>query len=86
MGEIVLVDAGGVEFYAQVAGPGGPQTVGLEDVLSFDGVRETVTAIATSCFSLRWRDCCDRSARALPDRLSAESGSIRCSFQPCGNC
>jgi hypothetical protein len=45
MGQPVLVRAGGVEFYAEVAEAGGPQTVGLDDVLSFDGVRSTVSAI-----------------------------------------
>jgi hypothetical protein len=45
MGEPVLVRAGGTEFYMEVAETGGPQTVGLDDVLSFDGVRDTVSAI-----------------------------------------
>lgn len=45
MGEPVLVRAGGTEFYMEVAEAGGPQTVGLDDVLSFDGVRDTVSAI-----------------------------------------
>jgi hypothetical protein len=47
MGEQVLVDADGVRFYAQVASAGGAQPVGLNDVVSFEGVRETVTAIAS---------------------------------------
>jgi hypothetical protein len=42
----VAVDAEGVEFYVQVAESGGPQTVGLDDLVSFDGVRDTVSAIA----------------------------------------
>jgi hypothetical protein len=47
MGEQVLVEAGGVEFYAEIAKAGGPQTVGLDEVLSFEGVRNTVSAIST---------------------------------------
>jgi Trypsin-co-occurring domain 1 len=45
MGQPVLVRADGVEFYAEVAEAGGPQAVGLDQVLSFEGVRETVTAV-----------------------------------------
>jgi hypothetical protein len=45
MGRPVLVRSEGVEFYVEVAEQGGPQPVGLEDVMSFEGVRETVTAI-----------------------------------------
>lgn len=40
------VEAGGVEFFAQLVDGGGPQTVALKDVLSFDGVRDTVEAVA----------------------------------------
>jgi hypothetical protein len=45
MGQPVLVRAEGVEFYVQLADTAGPQAVGLDQVLSFEGVRETVTAI-----------------------------------------
>lgn len=45
MGQPVLVRADGVEFFAEVAEAGGPQPVGLDQVLSFEGVRETVTAV-----------------------------------------
>jgi hypothetical protein len=40
------VRAGDVVFVADVAEGGGPQPVGLDEVLSFDGVRETIGAIA----------------------------------------
>jgi hypothetical protein len=40
------VRAGGVEFFVEVADGGGPQPVGLDRMLSFDGVRDTVEAIA----------------------------------------
>jgi hypothetical protein len=76
MTEIVLVDAGGVEFYAQVAGSGGPQTVGLEQVLSFDGVRETVTAIATQ-LSKAWEVVKPQEASVEFDlSLTAKAGKL----------
>ncbi|MFI6330784.1 CU044_2847 family protein [Micromonospora chersina] len=40
------ISANGVEFFAELAEGGGPQTVTLDQVLSFDGVRDTVEAIA----------------------------------------
>jgi len=45
MGQQVLVRAGGTEFYAEVATATGPQPVGLDEVLSFDGVRDTIKAV-----------------------------------------
>jgi hypothetical protein len=45
MGQPVLVRAEGAEFYVQLADTAGPQAVSLDQVLSFEGVRETVTAI-----------------------------------------
>jgi hypothetical protein len=41
----VLVESDGTQFYVEVAGHGGVGTVGLDEVFSFDGVRDTVTAI-----------------------------------------
>jgi hypothetical protein len=40
------VQASGVDFYVEVVDGPGPQTVGLDRVLSFDGVRDTVRAVA----------------------------------------
>ena len=54
MGEVVTAVADGVEFYVEVADAGGPANVGLDDVLSFDGVRTTVQAIAGELASA-WR-------------------------------
>lgn len=46
MGQPVLVRAGETEFYVDVSGQGtGPQTVGLDDVLSFDGVKKALETI-----------------------------------------
>jgi Trypsin-co-occurring domain 1 len=46
LGEPVLVAANGVEFYVEVAEQDGVATVGLDEVMSFDGVCDTVEAIA----------------------------------------
>lgn len=45
MGQPVLVRVEGAEFYVQLAEAAGPQPVGLDQVMSFEGVRETVTAV-----------------------------------------
>jgi hypothetical protein len=47
VGQPVLVRVGEVEFYVEVADAGGPRPVDLGDALSFDGVRDTVEAIAS---------------------------------------
>jgi hypothetical protein len=46
VGQQVPVRVGDVNFYAEVADAGGPSPVDLTDALSFDGVRDTVEAIA----------------------------------------
>ncbi|SBV26304.1 hypothetical protein GA0070620_1791 [Micromonospora krabiensis] len=40
------VQAGDVEFFVELAEEGGPETVGAGRLLSFDGVRDTVQAVA----------------------------------------
>jgi hypothetical protein len=47
VGEPVLVRVDDVAFYVEVVDGGGPQPVELGDALSFDGVRNTVEAIAS---------------------------------------
>jgi Trypsin-co-occurring domain 1 len=42
-----LVRIGDVEFFVEVSDGGGAQNVGVGDILSFDGVRDTVRAIGT---------------------------------------
>ena len=44
--ELVPVRAGETTFYVEVAERRGVGTVGLDDVLSFEGVRDTITAIS----------------------------------------
>lgn len=64
MGDVVAVSAGGVEFYAEVDEADGPANVGLDDVFSFDGVRQTVEAISGELVSA-WR-------AVRPDEASVE--------------
>jgi Trypsin-co-occurring domain 1 len=76
MGRVVLVRADGVEFLAEVAGEDGPQTVGLGDVLSFDGVRETVTAIGKE-LSKAWDTVKPAEASVeLGLKLAVKSGKL----------
>jgi Trypsin-co-occurring domain 1 len=46
MSHAELVHANGVDFYVQVDDEDGLRTVGSERALSFDGVRDTISAIA----------------------------------------
>ncbi|MGH3392537.1 MAG: CU044_2847 family protein [Actinomadura sp.] len=61
-----LVHVNGVDFYVQVADEGGPRTVGLDQALSFDGVRDTISAIATQV-----GEACQQVS---PDEASIEFG------------
>ncbi|HKS99967.1 MAG TPA: CU044_2847 family protein [Rugosimonospora sp.] len=45
--QIELVTAGDTEFYVELADASGPRPVGVETAFSFDGVRDTVQAIAS---------------------------------------
>ncbi|MET7803149.1 CU044_2847 family protein [Micromonospora chersina] len=60
------ITADGVEFFAELAEGGGPQTVTLDQVLSFDGVRDTVEAIAGQLGQV-WE-------RVMPSEASVEFG------------
>ena len=64
--EMVAVESGGKMFFVEVADAGGVGTVGLDDVMSFDGVTETVTAVARS-LSSAWE-------AVKPDEASVEFG------------
>jgi hypothetical protein len=64
--EVVAVESDGTTFFVEVADAGGVGTVGLDDVMSFDGVAETVTAIARS-LSSAWE-------AVRPDEASVEFG------------
>jgi hypothetical protein len=76
MGSPVLVQAGDAEFYAEVTDAGGPQTVGLDDVLSFEGVRSTVSAICGELVKA-WEAVKPTEATvAFALRLTAKSGKL----------
>lgn len=66
MGEPVAVVVNGVQFFVEVAHEEGVGTVGLDGVLSFDGVRDTVEAIAGTLADV-W-------ARVKPDEARVEFG------------
>ena len=66
MGQPVLVKVGDIEFFMEVADSSGPRTVGLDDVLSFDAVRDTVEAIAT--------ELADVWSRVHPSEATVEFG------------
>ncbi|MFI2632322.1 CU044_2847 family protein [Streptomyces collinus] len=65
-GQQVLVQAGGSEFYMEVAGGGGPQTVGLGRAVSFDEVRECIEAV-TAQLAQAWD-------RVKPSEATVEFG------------
>ena len=52
MAESVLVEVGGVRFWAEVPEVSGVQTVGLDEAFSFQGVRDTVAAVASELQSV----------------------------------
>jgi hypothetical protein len=60
------VKAGDAEFFVELADGGGPQPVGAERALSFDGVRDTVQAIAEQLAQV-WQ-------RVKPAEASVEFG------------
>jgi len=66
VGEPVPVVIDGVQFYVEVADQQGVGTVGLDDAFSFDGVRETVEAIAAQMAGI-WD-------RVKPSEASVEFG------------
>jgi hypothetical protein len=76
MSQLVLVRADGVEFYAEVADAGGPQTVGLDEVFSFDGVRNTISAIGHE-LAQAWEAVKPAEASVeLALKLTAKSGKL----------
>jgi hypothetical protein len=76
MGQPALVRADGVEFYVELAGAGGPQTVGVDQVLSFDGVRETITAIGKELAKAWDTVRPDEASVELGLKLVAKSGKL----------
>lgn len=66
MTELVLVESEGTRFLVEVADADGVGTVGLDDVMSFDGVADTVKAVAKS-LTAAWEE-------VRPDEASVEFG------------
>ncbi len=76
MGRAVAVDAEGVRFYAEVVESGGPQPVALDDVISFEGVRDTVSAIARQ-LTKAWEEAKPQEATVEFDLgLTVKSGKL----------
>jgi hypothetical protein len=76
VGSVERVRIADVEFLVEVAAGGGPQTVGVDEVFSFDNVRDTVEAIAGELTEV-WRKV--RPAEASVEfalGLSAKSGKL----------
>ena len=63
MSEVVPVTANGTEFYVEISDKG-PSNVGINDVLKFDGVRQSIEAI-TESLTGSW-------ARVKPDEATVE--------------
>lgn len=66
MANTELVRIGEVEFLVQIAESGGPQPVRADSVYSFDGVRETIEAVAGQVADV-WE-------KVRPDEASVEFG------------
>jgi len=76
MGRPVLVQADGAEFFVEIAEADGPQVVNLDAVLSFDGVRKTITAIGKE-LSKAWDEVKPAEATVeLGLKLAVKSGKL----------
>ncbi|WFE41205.1 CU044_2847 family protein [Micromonospora sp. WMMD998] len=75
-GRVARVEAGGTEFFVKLTDGGGPQTVTLDRALSFDGVRETVEAVAGELAQV-WEQVKPSEATvAFGLALTAKSGKL----------
>jgi hypothetical protein len=72
----VPVRVGDTTFYVEVADVGGPQTVDLDDALSFDGVRDTVETISGELAAV-WERVKPREASVeFGLKLTAKTGKL----------
>ena len=76
MGQQIPVQAGDVVFVAEVAEGGGPQPVALDQILSFDGVRETIGAIAEQLAAVWQAVRPDEAVVEFGLALSARTGKL----------
>jgi hypothetical protein len=74
--ESVPVVAGDTTFYVEVAEHRGVGTVGLDDVLSFEGVRDTVTAISDELRQAFERAKPQEAVITFGLKLSVKSGKL----------
>lgn len=76
MTALELIEVGDTTFYAEVMGGGGPETVGLSDALSFEGVRNAIHAIASELEQV-WTTVRPTEASAeFKISLTAKSGAL----------
>ncbi|MFF5216445.1 CU044_2847 family protein [Micromonospora sp. NPDC000442] len=75
-GQVARVEAGGTEFFVKLADGGGPQTVALDRALSFDGVRDTVEAVASELGQVRERVKPSEASVEFGLSLTAKAGKL----------
>jgi hypothetical protein len=73
-----LVQAGGAEFYVELADTGGPAAIRADTVLSFDGVRSTIEGIATELSKVWDKVKPDEASVEFALKLTARSGRLTC--------
>lgn len=76
MGQPALVRTGTTEFFVELTEGSGPQTVGIADALSFDGVRGTVEAIGDQLAAAWDRVRPDEATVEFGLNLTAKSGKL----------
>lgn len=74
--EFLLVESDGTEFFVEVVEASGVGTVGLGDTLSFDGVADTVTAVARSLSSAWEVIRPDEATVEFGLKVTAKSGKL----------
>ncbi|MFF5846138.1 CU044_2847 family protein [Streptomyces massasporeus] len=71
-----LVESGSTRFYVELAEAGGPQTVGLGQAMSLQGVRDTIEAVAREMASVWDRVKPDSASFEFGVALTAKSGVL----------
>lgn len=72
----MLVQAGKTQFYVELADQTGVGTVAMTDVLSFDGVRDTIEAIAAELAQVWDRVKPDEAKVEFALKLVAKAGKL----------
>jgi len=76
LSEKVLVQAGETQFYVELADQTGVGKVAMSDVLSFDGVRDTIEAIAAELAHVWDRVKPDEAKVEFSLKLVAKAGKL----------